>query len=109
MTEVVVEHRGPAIWIRLCAPQRRNAYDPPMASAITDAVEDSAAAHAVVITGSQGSFCAGGALQQLSAPSAGEMRLLYRASLRLFDAIRQCPRPVIAAVNGPRRAAATNS
>jgi 2-ketocyclohexanecarboxyl-CoA hydrolase len=101
MTEVVVEHRGPAIWIRLCAPQRRNAYDPPMASAIIDAVEDSAAAHAVVITGSQGSFCAGGALQQLSAPSAGEMRLLYRASLRLFDAIRQCPRPVIAAVNGP--------
>jgi 2-ketocyclohexanecarboxyl-CoA hydrolase len=54
-----------------------------------------------VITGSQGSFCAGGALQQLSDPSAGEMRLLYRASLRLFDAIRQCPRPVIAAVNGP--------
>jgi naphthoate synthase/2-ketocyclohexanecarboxyl-CoA hydrolase len=29
------------------------------------------------------------------------MRGLYRASLRLFDAIRQCPRPVLAAVQGP--------
>jgi 1,4-dihydroxy-2-naphthoyl-CoA synthase len=28
------------------------------------------------------------------------MRQLYRASLRMFDAIRTCPRPVIAAVNG---------
>jgi enoyl-CoA hydratase/carnithine racemase len=29
------------------------------------------------------------------------MRGLYRASLRLFDAVRNHPRPVIAAVNGP--------
>jgi 1,4-dihydroxy-2-naphthoyl-CoA synthase len=28
------------------------------------------------------------------------MRALYRGSLRMFDAIRSCPRPVIAAVNG---------
>jgi 2-ketocyclohexanecarboxyl-CoA hydrolase len=101
VTEVIVEQHGPAIWIRLRAPQRRNAYDPPMAEAITRAVEDSAGAHAVVITGSDGSFCAGGSLTQLSAPTAAEMRGLYRASLRLFDTIRQCPRPVIAAVNGP--------
>ena len=101
MAEVVVEQQGPATWIRLCAPRRRNAYDPPMAAAITDAVENSAHSHAVVITGSAGSFCAGGSLQQLSTPTAGEMRDLYRASLRMFDAIRQCPRPVIAAVNGP--------
>ena len=100
MTEVSVEQRGPATWVKLCAPRRRNAYDPDMAAAITEAVEKSAASHAVVITGSEGSFCAGGSLQQLSAPSPGDMRLLYRASLRMFDAIRQCPRPVIAAVNG---------
>jgi len=30
-------------------------------------------------------------------PSTAEMRGLYRASLRIFDAIRQCPTPVIAA------------
>jgi 2-ketocyclohexanecarboxyl-CoA hydrolase len=100
-TEVVVEQDGPAVWIRLCAPERRNAYDPAMAAAITDAIENSAGVHAVVITGTEGSFCAGGSLSQLSAPTAADMRGLYRASLRMFDAIRQCPRPVIAAVNGP--------
>jgi enoyl-CoA hydratase/carnithine racemase len=101
VNEVVVEQRGPALWIRLCAPQRRNAYDPAMAADITRAVEQAAGGHAVVITGSQGSFCAGGSLSQLSSPTPGDMRTLYQASLRLFDAIRQCPRPVIAAVNGP--------
>jgi 2-ketocyclohexanecarboxyl-CoA hydrolase len=55
----------------------------------------------VVITGSENSFCAGGSLSGLAAPTPAAMRELYRASLRLFDAIRQCPRPVIAAVNGP--------
>ena len=29
-----------------------------------------------------------------------DLRALYRTSMRLFDAVRQCPRPVIAAVNG---------
>ena len=101
MTEVLVEQNGPATWIRLCAPQRRNAYDAEMAAAITEAVENSAASHAVVITGSEGSFCAGGSLSGLAAPTPAAMRALYQASLRMFDAIRQCPRPVIAAVNGP--------
>src|SRR5260370_26769904 len=100
VTGIVIEHRGPAVWLRLNAPERRNAYDPAMAGSITEAVENAAGAHAVVITGSGGAFCAGGALQQLSAPTAGQMRELYRASLLMFDAIRQCPRPVIAAVNG---------
>ncbi len=55
---------------------------------------------AVVITGVGKGFCAGGSLGQLAEPTVGEMRGLYRGSLRMFDAIRQCPRPVIAAVNG---------
>jgi naphthoate synthase/2-ketocyclohexanecarboxyl-CoA hydrolase len=54
----------------------------------------------VVITGSGGSFCAGGALTNLGQPDMPSMRGLYRSSLRLFDAVRNCPRPVIAAVNG---------
>jgi enoyl-CoA hydratase/carnithine racemase len=72
-----------------------------MAAEIIAAVEASDTARAVVITGNGGSFCAGGALQNLSAPTTAQMRRLYRSSLRLFDTIRQCPRPVIAAVNGP--------
>ncbi len=99
--DVIVEKRGPATWIRLNRPERRNAYDEAMAAAITDAVEGSDRSRAVVITGSGGSFCAGGSLQQLSMPTTAQMRVLYRASLRLFDTIRQCPRPVIAAIDGP--------
>jgi 2-ketocyclohexanecarboxyl-CoA hydrolase len=100
MSDVIVEWRGDALWLRLNRPERRNAFDPPMAGAIVAALEDAPRARAVVITGSGGSFCAGGALTTLSEPTVGAMRALYANSLRMFDAIRACPRPVIAAVNG---------
>ena len=100
MSDVETQWRGDALWIRLNRPERRNAYDPPMAAAIVAALEEAPRARAVVITGSGGSFCAGGALTTLSHPTVGEMRALYAMSMRLFDAIRSCPRPVIAAVNG---------
>jgi len=100
MADVEVEQRGPALWVRLNRPERRNAYDADMARAIAEALDDAAAYHSVVITGSGGSFCAGGALTNLSKPDMAGMRGLYRGSLQLFDAVRSCPRPVIAAVNG---------
>lgn len=101
MGAVKVEVRGDATWITLDAPERRNAFDPDMAATAVAALESSNNSRAVVITGAPGGFCAGGSLQMLGAPSVGQMRELYRASLRLFDAVRLCPRPVIAAVNGP--------
>jgi 2-ketocyclohexanecarboxyl-CoA hydrolase len=101
MPDVETERRDGVVWIRLNRPERRNAYDAPMAEAIVAALDEAASAHAVVITGSGGSFCAGGALTNLASPTVEAMRGLYRASLRMFDAIRNCPRPVIAAVNGP--------
>lgn len=100
MADIEVESRGIALWIRLNRPERRNAYDADMAEAIASALEDATTYHAVVITGSGGSFCAGGALTNLAEPDLPGMRGLYRGSLRLFDAVRNCPRPVIAAVNG---------
>jgi enoyl-CoA hydratase/carnithine racemase len=100
VAQVRVEQRGVATWIILDAPERRNAFDPAMAAAVVEAVEGASASRAVVITGTGKGFCAGGSLGQLAAPTVGEMRGLYRGSLRMFDAIRQCPRPVIAAVNG---------
>ncbi len=98
---VLVEVRGAATWITLNRPERRNAYDPEMAEAVVNALDGATGSRAVVITGVAGSFCAGGALGSLSEPDVTAMRGLYRGSLRLFDAIRNCPRPVIAAVNGP--------
>ncbi len=100
MADVDVDVRGPALWITLNRPDRRNAYDADMASAVVEALVDAPGHHVVVVTGAQGAFCAGGALTNLSQPDLPGMRGLYTGSLRLFDAIRTCPRPVIAAVNG---------
>ncbi|MGW0594703.1 enoyl-CoA hydratase/isomerase family protein [Streptosporangium sp. NPDC002607] len=100
MSAIEVEQRGSAVWIRINRPERRNAYDLDMARAMIAAVEDAGEADAVVITGSGGSFCAGGALNQLGEPDPQQLRALFTTSLRLVDAIRACPRPVIAAVDG---------
>jgi 2-ketocyclohexanecarboxyl-CoA hydrolase len=101
MSDIEVEDRNGTVWITLNRPERRNAYDQNMAAQIIEAIESATAARSVVITGSGGSFCAGGSLREMSAPTVPEMRALYRSSIKLFDAIRSCPRPVIAAVNGP--------
>jgi 2-ketocyclohexanecarboxyl-CoA hydrolase len=101
MPDVEVKRRDGVVWIRLNRPERRNAYDATMAEAIVAALDEAATAHAVVLAGSGGSFCAGGALTDLARPTVPSMRGLYRASLRMFDAIRNCPRPVVAAVTGP--------
>lgn len=95
-----VSDRGDARWVVLDNPRARNAYDQHMAHRIADVLESSNDVRSVVITGSPGGFCAGGMLSGLSAPTQHGMRQLYQASLRMFDAIRSCPRPVMAAVNG---------
>jgi 2-ketocyclohexanecarboxyl-CoA hydrolase len=97
---VLVETHDDALWIRLNRPRRRNAYDAEMAGLIVDAVQAANTFRSVVITGVERSFCAGGSLSTLGVPTPGGLRGLYAASLRMFDAIRSCPRPVIAAVNG---------
>jgi enoyl-CoA hydratase/carnithine racemase len=98
---VLVERRGAAVWITLNRPDRRNAYDLDMARTMVAAIEDAADADAVVITGAGGAFCAGGALGQLGEPDAKQLRALFTTSLKLVDTVRSCPRPVIAAVDGP--------
>jgi enoyl-CoA hydratase/carnithine racemase len=100
MMDVIITERESATWIRLNRPERRNAFDPDMAATIVEAIDNATGSRAVVITGSGGSFCAGGALTAMAKPTERDLRHMYEGSLRLFDAIRRCPRPVIAAVNG---------
>jgi naphthoate synthase len=96
-----VETRGSVRWVTIDRPERLNAYDLEMARSMIAAFEDAAAYDAVVLTGAGGAFCAGGALDQLGEPDPEQLRSLFTGSLRLVDAIRACPRPVIAAVDGP--------
>ncbi|WP_201791374.1 enoyl-CoA hydratase/isomerase family protein [Aeromicrobium sp. PE09-221] len=101
MSAIDVERRGNAVWITINRPERLNAYDLEMARAMIAAVESATDADAVVLTGAGGAFCAGGALNNLGSPDPEALRALFTTSLRLVDALRACPRPVIAAVDGP--------
>ena len=100
MTDVLTERRGPVAWITLNRPERRNSYDAAMGEEVIAAVRDAVDAAAIVITGTEGSFCAGGFLKNLATAEERELRAMFDASFRLFDEIRRSPRPVIAAVNG---------
>ncbi|WP_127817925.1 enoyl-CoA hydratase/isomerase family protein [Microbacterium sp. CPCC 204701] len=100
MADIEIEDRGSARWIRINRPERRNAYDGDMAAAMTEAFQTASRFDAVILTGSGGSFCAGGYLADLESAEADTIRELFTSSLRLVDAIRACPRPVIAAVDG---------
>jgi 2-ketocyclohexanecarboxyl-CoA hydrolase len=100
MADIEVERRGTAVWITINRPDRRNAYDLAMARAMTAAFVEASSAEAVVLTGAGGAFCAGGALTELDDPDPEQLRELFTSSLRLTDAMRLCPRPVIAAVDG---------
>ncbi|WP_132992139.1 enoyl-CoA hydratase/isomerase family protein [Gordonia zhaorongruii] len=100
MSNVNVTRDDDVIWIELDRPDRLNAYDIDMARTLISTFGDASDAYAVVLTGAGRGFCAGGALNQLDDPDPALLRELFTASLQLCDAIRTCPRPVIAAVNG---------
>ena len=92
--------RGVA-WITLNRPERLNAIDESMCRALCAALERSVEAGVVVIRGAGRAFCAGGYLGTLATPTERALRTLYGQMLQALQAIRLCPRPVIAAVDGP--------
>lgn len=97
---VLVEVRGDVAWIILNRPERLNAFDAEMAAEVVAAVEGAHDAGVVVLTGAGRAFCAGGYLADLAEPDPRTLRALFTQSLRMVEALRACPRPVIGAVNG---------
>jgi enoyl-CoA hydratase len=96
-----LEDRGPVALLTIDRPDRRNALD-------HEALEELLAAHAragdarvVVLTGAGGHFCAGADLSGVEDASFTD---LLRTVL---TALRDDPRPLIAAVEGPALAAGT--
>lgn len=101
------ERRGPAAWLVLDRPDKRNALSETLIAdfaAAFDRAESDPAVRAVVITGSGKAFCAGADLEaglprqdpgsstEASGPANPFARLLHRLQIS--------PKPVIAAVNG---------
>jgi len=98
--DLVVERRGDVLWLRLNRPERMNAYDRQTVDEIIAALQKNIDARVGVITGTGRAFCAGGYLANLADPDFWDLRAMFTGSLMLFDAIRNSPFPIIAAVNG---------
>lgn len=104
--ELRVKREGPVMELMLSNPGSRNALSPAIYAAGSlafEQVRSDASIRAVLIFGADGFFCAGGNLNRLKAN-----RLLGREEQRRsidnlhawIGAIRQCPKPVVAAVQG---------
>lgn len=98
--------------LRLCEPARRNALHPALVKGITGALDDlegDPGCAAVVVTGTDGAFCAGADLSHLGAGADDDqreaaLRNIYEAFLR----VAASPLFTVAAVNGPAVGAGLN-
>lgn len=102
----IIEKRGPALFIINNNPGALNAltfeFSQMAAKALRQAADDPSVS-AVVLTGAGGFFCAGGDLRVLIKRREMEVKDRIAAIEVLHDlirAIRACPKPVIAAVEG---------
>jgi 2-(1,2-epoxy-1,2-dihydrophenyl)acetyl-CoA isomerase len=108
MSDVLISARdGAVLTLTLNRPQALNALNREMTGAVRRAVDAAARDHgvgAIVLTGAGRAFCAGADLKDVNARSdAGDRDLgddLRRNYAPMIRAIRACPKPVIAALNG---------
>jgi enoyl-CoA hydratase/carnithine racemase len=98
----VIEMRSGAVaWIRINRPRKRNALDSSAREALASAFAaagDDAEVRVIVLTGVGGAFCSG---TDLSGVTSDETHVLARNPMPLVAPVEGCPKPVIAAVNGP--------
>ena len=108
---VLLERKGPLAVIRLNRPEARNALSPGMVAELGQALTAAAArdVRAVMLTGTDGAFCAGADVRDFTAQLAeGGPEGLSEHLRSLADnlhndvvmAIRKLDKPVVAAVNG---------
>jgi enoyl-CoA hydratase len=102
------ELQGRVLTVTLDRPQARNALDRDLIRELAELARGVAADDAVdvvVLTGADPAFCAGLDVKQLAAEGQELLRLASSPETSPFLAVRDCPKPVIAAVNGPAVAA----
>jgi enoyl-CoA hydratase len=96
-----LDDRGPVALLTIDRPDRRNALDHEALEQLLDAHRRSAAARVLVLTGEGGHFCAGA---DLSGVEDGAFTDLLR---EVLSALRDDPRPLLAAVDGAALGAGT--
>lgn len=106
-TDVRTEITDRVAVLTLSNPERRNAMNLELSAKLVDALRSAAAddaVGAVVITGEDPAFCAGGDLSELATADPDTLRTVYSG----FLAVADCPLPTIAAVNGAAVGAGLN-
>jgi len=108
------EHRAGVLILTLARPEARNSLSQAMIEALQGAIDTASAdasVRAIVIAAQGTAFCAGHDLKELTAHRADAdggrafTQLLMHQCSKLMRSIVQCPKPVIAAVEGPASAA----
>jgi enoyl-CoA hydratase/carnithine racemase len=103
---VLYEVRGPAAWLTINRPDRRNALSDDVIEGLIGGLDRAAAdpeVRVVVLTGAgDKAFCAGGDLTSTMAPQEGRVQQHDRRGriAALLTGIGRHPRPVVARVNG---------
>lgn len=115
-TPVLVESReGPIVTLTMNRPNRLNAIDGQLATALNEAfsrIAGDETVDVVIFTGSGRSFCAGGDLAIIGEGRAKadetELAPILRSGMQVVLKMRSMPQPIIAAVNGPAAGAGMN-
>jgi enoyl-CoA hydratase/carnithine racemase len=100
---VQVEREGSVLRVTLARPERRNAFDAELIRELGQAFVDVGKARAVVLAGEGASFCAGADVDWMRASvglSFDENVADANAMRQMFEAIDNCPAPVVARVQG---------
>ncbi|MCC7426618.1 MAG: enoyl-CoA hydratase/isomerase family protein [Alphaproteobacteria bacterium] len=103
MTALIQEREGPLVILTMNQPERRNALSHQMREdlhAAFEAIEADKAVRAVVITGAQGHFSAGGDISGMNTRDALSGRERFRRIHRLIRLMVGGSKPVVAAVEG---------
>jgi enoyl-CoA hydratase len=106
-TDVRTETTDGVAVLTLSYPERRNALNIELSAKLADAVRAAAAddeVGAIVVTGEDPAFCAGGDLGELATADPETLYTVYAG----FLAVADCPLPTIAAVNGAAVGAGLN-
>ena len=104
--EILLDQRGPVAIVTINNPEMRNAFVDNIHTGMREIWEHLAAddsVRTIVLTGAGKAFSAGGNIpgfiRDYEEPQ--RRRESLRGARRLLDAMTECPKPMIAAVNGP--------
>lgn len=98
-----IERRDQVALVTLRRPEKRNALSIELREELAEAFSALSADEGVgcaVLTGAGSAFCSGMDTSQFGGDRANRERLVATSTLA-FDAVSDCRRPVVAAVNGP--------